>query len=153
MIAASVQRLRHFADWSDNSSEYHMLREVEHSFVSTFLEPERGSAAAACTGPAASGTTAPEEGHADPGIVVWPSGQRERVCSLDQWLARWGTILDRAKTFSELPVWLQYFPRVMFQVINKSGTLLEFSNEFRSDCYGRSPFEDLRSRCFFQGRE
>ncbi|KAJ1526058.1 hypothetical protein ONE63_009224 [Megalurothrips usitatus] len=106
------ERLRHFADWSDNSSEYHILREVEHNFIVTFLEAEprddRGS------GSGASGS--------DEGFVVCPTGQRERICSLEQWLSRWGALLDKAKTFSELPVWLQYFPRVMFAVINKSGT-------------------------------
>ncbi|KAE8736545.1 hypothetical protein FOCC_FOCC018000, partial [Frankliniella occidentalis] len=107
------ERLRHFADWSDNSSEYHILREVEHNFISTFLEPERRDDDSG-TSPASWG---PEDG-----VVVCPTGERERVCSLDQWLSRWGSILDKAKTFNELPVWLQYFPRVMFHVINKSGT-------------------------------
>ncbi|KAK3919364.1 Sarcoplasmic calcium-binding proteins I, III, and IV [Frankliniella fusca] len=109
------ERLRHFADWSDNSSEYHILREVEHNFISTFLEPERRDDGGG-TG-ASPASWGPEDG-----VVVCPTGERERVCSLDQWLSRWGAILDKAKTFNELPVWLQYFPRVMFHVINKSGT-------------------------------
>lgn len=106
----SHQRLRHFADWSDNSSEYHILREVENNFIATFLEAAPGREDALGLG------------LADDGIVVCPTGERERVCSLEQWLSRWGAILDQAKTFNELPVWLQYFPRVMFQVINKSGS-------------------------------
>jgi len=32
------QRLRHFADWSNNSSEFHVLRQVERGFVSTFVD-------------------------------------------------------------------------------------------------------------------
>lgn len=117
-VVAVLQRLRHFADWSDNSSEYHILREVEHNFVTTFLEPERRDPHGPGERPAStsSATLGPEDG-----IMVCPSGEREPFCSLDQWLSRWGAILDEAKTFGELPVWLQYFPRVMFQVINKSG--------------------------------
>lgn len=106
------QRLRHFADWSDNSSEYHILREVEQNFVSTFLGDDWEAGAG--LGP---GTAGPSEGE----VIVCPTGEREPVCSLEQWLSRWGAILDKAKTFNELPVWLQYFPKVMFQVINKSG--------------------------------
>lgn len=33
-----TQRLRHFADWSPNSPEFHILREVQRGFTDTFLE-------------------------------------------------------------------------------------------------------------------
>lgn len=32
-----VKRFRHFADWSTNSAEYNILREVEKGFMDTFL--------------------------------------------------------------------------------------------------------------------
>lgn len=31
------QRFRHFADWSTNSAEFNILREVERGFMDTFL--------------------------------------------------------------------------------------------------------------------
>lgn len=33
-----IQRFRHFADWSTNSAEFNILREVERGFMETFLD-------------------------------------------------------------------------------------------------------------------
>lgn len=35
-----LQRLRHFADWSKNSTEYNRLQEVQRGFIETFLIPD-----------------------------------------------------------------------------------------------------------------
>lgn len=45
----------------------------------------------------------------------------------------WGQLLETARTLEALPLWLQYFPKILFQVINKSGTypLLLFVRKYK----------------------
>lgn len=43
--------------------------------------------------------------------------------NIDEWLDVWGFLLNSARTLEALPLWLQYFPKILFQVINKSGQL------------------------------
>lgn len=40
----------------------------------------------------------------------------------DGWLHKWGELLDGAKNLSDFPIWLQFFVKVLFQVINRSAT-------------------------------
>ena len=42
--------------------------------------------------------------------------------NVDEWLDVWGELLNKARHLESLPLWLQYFPKILFQVINKSGT-------------------------------
>jgi len=46
---------------------------------------------------------------------------RKEQLELDEWLAKWNTLLADNQNFRQLPLWLQYFPTILFQVINKSG--------------------------------
>lgn len=41
--------------------------------------------------------------------------------NVDEWLDVWGSLLQPARSLQSLPLWLQYFPKILFQVINKSG--------------------------------
>ncbi|KAK9509494.1 hypothetical protein O3M35_006801 [Rhynocoris fuscipes] len=97
------ERLRHFADWSSNSGESVILEQVQQGFIETFilpLKPDNNS-----------------ETENIPPVIL------DRLfLSLDEWLCLWSDLLLGVKNFQDLPVWLQYFPKVIFLAINKSGT-------------------------------
>ena len=42
--------------------------------------------------------------------------------SIDEWIEVWGNIVGKAKIMEDLPMWLQYYPKVLFNIINRSGT-------------------------------
>ena len=49
-----------------------------------------------------------------------------RTCvTIDEWIDVWGTIVGKAKNMDDLPMWLQYYPRTLFDVINRTGKLLD----------------------------
>ncbi|XP_069674001.1 uncharacterized protein [Periplaneta americana] len=98
---ALSERLRHFADWSTNSAEFHVLREVEHGFVETFIE------------------TTPEDPHVP------------RTASMEHWLEQWSKMMAPARNLQDFPLWLQYFSKIIFLVINKSGTGVITRDELR----------------------
>jgi hypothetical protein len=43
---------------------------------------------------------------------------------LDDWLTEWSNLLRGVKAIQDLPLWLQYFPKILFAAINKSGLFL-----------------------------
>ncbi|XP_063231364.1 uncharacterized protein LOC134535917 [Bacillus rossius redtenbacheri] len=103
---AVSERLRHFADWSDSSAEFHALKEVERGFVDAFARAGRAS-------------------HGELAAYV------EGMASLDEWLRRWGELLGRASGLADLPLWLQFFCKVVFAVINRSGSGVITRDELR----------------------
>lgn len=42
------------------------------------------------------------------------------------WLHKWAQLISAAKNLNDFPVWLQYFGKLLFQVINRSGRHWEF---------------------------
>ncbi|GLV40745.1 hypothetical protein CBL_13752 [Carabus blaptoides fortunei] len=95
---AFSEKLRHFADWSPNSAEFHILREVQRGFIDTFLDY-------------------PDDNH-HLGLQM----NDGRFISLEVWLHRWSRLVHGAKRLSDFPLWLQYFVKILFQVINRSGS-------------------------------
>ena len=49
--------------------------------------------------------------------------------TIDEWIDVWGTLVGKAKKLDDFPMWLQYYPKVLFDVINRTG---EISNAFHS---------------------
>ena len=50
-----------------------------------------------------------------------------RTCvTIDEWIDVWGTIVGKAKNMDDLPMWLQYYPRTLFDVINRTGIFMTF---------------------------
>ncbi|KDR20394.1 hypothetical protein L798_04928, partial [Zootermopsis nevadensis] len=98
---ALSERLRHFADWSTNSAEFHILREVQNGFTETFID------------------TTTEEPHVP------------RTASIDHWLVQWSKMMNSARNLQDFPLWLQYFPKIIFLVINKSGSGVITRDELR----------------------
>ena len=40
---------------------------------------------------------------------------------MEEWIDVWGTIVGKAKRMDDFPMWLQYYPKVLFDIINRSG--------------------------------
>ncbi|XP_060805898.1 uncharacterized protein LOC106131682 [Amyelois transitella] len=102
------EKLAHFADWSANSSEYHILLEVKQEFIEYFINPlpakwgELPYYKRVC-GDEASGINMPGR------------------TTLEGWLARWALHLSEMKRFSDLPLYLQYLCKILFHVVDRAG--------------------------------
>ena len=40
----------------------------------------------------------------------------------------WGNIVGKAKIMEDLPMWLQYYPKILFNIINQSGMYDTFND-------------------------
>ncbi|KAJ9584606.1 hypothetical protein L9F63_021048 [Diploptera punctata] len=70
--------------------EFHVLREVQQGFIEQFIN------------------TTPEDPHIP------------RTASLEHWLMQWNKLVAAARNLHDFPLWLQYFSKIIFLVINKS---------------------------------
>ncbi|CAH1399007.1 unnamed protein product [Nezara viridula] len=98
-----TERIRHFSDWSTNSGDYLVLEQVQQGFIETFIHPLKPDTSS--------------EAESLPPIDI-----NKLFLSIEDWLWFWGLLLEGIKSYHELPIWLQYFPKVIFNAINKSGT-------------------------------
>lgn len=57
-------------------------------------------------------------------ILIGFSVNNQTYITQDGWLSKWAQLVAGAKNIVDFPIWLQYFIRVMFQVINRSGKLI-----------------------------
>lgn len=53
------------------------------------------------------------------------------VIMLKEWLDVWGTLVGEAKKLNDLPMWLQYYPKTLFDTINRSGSGIISKQELR----------------------
>ena len=62
------------------------------------------------------------------------NGQPEKkTCiTMEEWIDVWGTIVGKAKRMDDFPMWLQYYPKVLFDIINRSGTTTSAPLHFHS---------------------
>ncbi|XP_050313856.1 uncharacterized protein LOC126748571 [Anthonomus grandis grandis] len=106
-----IERLRHFADWSQNSTEYNILREVERGFISTFLAD-----------------ISDDKFGFELNNIIY--------INKEGWLRKWAELLKDSTNLTDFPIWLQFFVKVLFQVINRGGTGIitrdELSNFYSS---------------------
>ena len=42
--------------------------------------------------------------------------------TIEEWLEVWGGVVGRARKKVDLPMWLQYYPKTLFDTINRSGS-------------------------------
>ncbi|CAG9112866.1 unnamed protein product [Plutella xylostella] len=98
------EKLAHFADWSTNSSEFHILLEVKREFIEHFINelPNKWRNL-----PYYRRVCGPEAG-----------GYPGRS-TLEGWLARWALYLNELRRFSDLPLYLQYLCKILFHVIDR----------------------------------
>jgi hypothetical protein len=66
--------------------------------------------------------------------MYYCSAEREtrQHVNVDEWLDVWGSLLHTSRSLEDLPLWLQYFPKILFQVINKSGSSTISKEELRA---------------------
>ncbi|XP_050680326.1 uncharacterized protein LOC126976153 [Leptidea sinapis] len=98
------EKLAHFADWSQNTSEFHILMEVKRDFVEQFINP------------------LPSKWSEIPYYrrVCGPdAGEVPGRTTLEGWLARWALLLADLNRFSDLPLYLQYFCKILFHVVDR----------------------------------
>lgn len=94
---ALSERLRHFADWSVNSAEFNILQQVERGFMDTFLEEVLDERL---------------------GFKV----NDQTFITREGWLHKWAQLVSSSKNLTDFPIWLQYLVKILFQVINRSGS-------------------------------
>jgi len=55
-------------------------------------------------------------------LVDEPEVEAKTCVSIDEWIDVWGTLVGKAKKLDDFPMWLQYYPKILFDVINRAGT-------------------------------
>ena len=50
-----------------------------------------------------------------------PEAEQKTCVTIDEWIDVWGTLVGKAKKLDDFPMWLQYYPKVLFDVINRTG--------------------------------
>ena len=107
-------RVRHYMDWSLNNPRYLMLIEVHTVLIKNFLKQAV--------------KFIPKNNGFDYCKVKGPGEQEEEEVvekesvSIDEWVSVWGETVGRARKMDDLPMWLQYYPKTLFDTINRSGS-------------------------------
>lgn len=58
-------------------------------------------------------------------VITDTSKPEMKTCiSMEEWIDVWGIVVGKAKRMDDFPMWLQYYPKVLFDIINRSGILL-----------------------------
>ena len=104
-------RVRHYMQWNANNPHYLTLSEVHKLFIDYFLQT-------------ATKFVTKEEGFdfGDPFSEVTESPAEKESVSIEEWVEVWGETVGRARKLADLPMWLQYYPKTLFDTINRSGT-------------------------------
>ena len=56
----------------------------------------------------------------------------EKCCvTIEEWLDVWGTLVGEARKINDLPMWLQFYPKTLFDTINRSGSGVISKNELQ----------------------
>ena len=55
-----------------------------------------------------------------------PEAEQKTCVTIDEWIDVWGTLVGKAKKMDDFPMWLQYYPKVLFDVINRTGKRVRF---------------------------
>ena len=45
--------------------------------------------------------------------------EKKSSVSIDEWVEVWGDTVGRARKMDDLPMWLQYYPKTLFDTINR----------------------------------
>ena len=98
-------------DWNVNHPQYLTLIEVHSLFIEHFLKT-------------ASKFVVKEEGF-DFGEKIEEESEDEKSIakesiSIDEWVDVWGETVGEARKPEDLPMWLQFCPKTLFDTINRS---------------------------------
>ena len=105
-------RVRHYMDWSKNNPMYLTLNEVHSLFIEYFLVK------AVKFEPTEDGF---DFGDKFDEVDEDDSYSKDSV-SIDEWVDVWGETVGRARKINDLPIWLQYYPKTLFDTINRSAS-------------------------------
>ena len=107
-------RVRHYMDWSKNNINYLTLNEVHSLFIQYFLTQAV--------------KFVPKDDGFDfcdfkgPGEEEEESVPEKLSVSIEEWVEVWGETVGKARKMDDLPMWLQYYPKTLFDTINRSGS-------------------------------
>ena len=110
-------RVRHYMDWTSNDKRFLKLYEIHSLFIQYFLSqavkfvPKKDDGFDFCDfkGP---GEEEDEE----------ESVPEKSSVSIEEWVEVWGETVGKARKMDDLPMWLQYYPKTLFDTINRSGS-------------------------------
>ena len=64
-------------------------------------------------------------------IFCLSPGELHVILCRQEWLDVWGLLVGEAKKLADLPMWLQYYPKTLFDTINRSGSGVVSKQELR----------------------
>ena len=114
------ERIKHYMDWSVNTIQFLALKEVHGIFLDCFLS----------TSASLKSDQSKSRGEWDPFPEV-PNLVEKCCVTIEEWLDVWGTLVGEARKIDDLPMWLQYYPKTLFDTINRSGSEVISKNELR----------------------
>ena len=109
-------RVRHYMDWTSNDKRFLKLYEIHSLFIQYFLTQAV--------------KFAPKDDGFDFCDFKGPGEEEEEEekveekssVSIEEWVEVWGETVGKARKMDDLPMWLQYYPKILFDTINRSGT-------------------------------
>ena len=51
--------------------------------------------------------------------------------SIEEWVDVWGETVGKARKLDDLPMWLQFYPKTLFDTINRSNSGIISKNELK----------------------
>ena len=117
-------RVRHYMDWSINNINFLTLNEVHTLFIQYFLTQAV--------------KFAPKDDGFDFCDFKGPGEEEEEEkveekssVSIEEWVEVWGETVGKARKMDDLPMWLQYYPKTLFDTINRSGSGIVSKKELK----------------------
>ena len=107
-------RVRHYMGWNANNPNYLTLNEIHTLFIQYFLTQAV--------------KFVPKDDGFDfcdfkgPGEEEEESVPEKLSVSIEEWVEVWGETVGKARKMDDLPMWLQYYPKTLFDTINRSGS-------------------------------
>ena len=115
------ERVRHYMAWSVNTLYYLALKEVHFLFLEFFLQSGAKHVKEDCFD------------FCDPfkTIETDEETQVKTSVTIDEWVDVWGEVVGKARKLDDLPMWLQYYPKTLFDTINRSCSGTITKNELK----------------------
>ena len=116
-------RVRHYMGWNANNPNYLTLNEIHTLFIQYFLTQAI--------------KFVPKDDGFDfcdfkgPGEEEEESVPEKLSVSIEEWVEVWGETVGKARKMDDLPMWLQYYPKTLFDTINRSGSGIVSKKELK----------------------
>ena len=117
-------RVRHYMGWNANNPNYLTLNEIHSLFIQYFLTQAV--------------KFAPKDDGFDFCDFKGPGEEEEEEkveekssVSIEEWVEVWGETVGKARKMDDLPMWLQYYPKTLFDTINRSGSGIVSKKELK----------------------